>query len=220
MRSEYQHPFWGSLSPLGGLSGAGIVIMASGRLAWAVTLSGAMIWVYILTALSAAFLSSQTCRKIFPVGGRSYIFTFISAFFGSLYLLLFWLLCPFAAMEVFFPLMLVPLFCTGSGIFRVILSSGEKTSLDIIDTVSKAASEAAVLSFLVIIISLIREPLAFCSLTLPGTIQGIVNIISFDEGFLFPVRIFTGSAGALLLLGYITGMYNYFNKSNSAGGEG
>jgi len=219
MKSEYQDPFWGSLSPLGGLSGAGIVIMASGRLAWAVTVSGALLWVYILSVLASVFLSSAACRKIFPIGGRSSVFTFISSFFGCLYLLLFWILCPFAAMEVIFPLMLVPLFCAGSGIFRSILSAGENTSLDIIETVSKAASEAAILSLLVIIISLIREPLAYCTLTLPGTYRGIVTLISFKEGFLFPVHIFTGSAGALLLLGYITGLYNYLKKNNHPGGE-
>jgi len=219
MKSELQHPFWGSLTPLGGLSGAGIVIMASGRLAWAVTVSGALLWVYILSVLTSVFLSSPTCRKIFPICGRASIITCISSFFGSLYLLLLWMLCPFAALEVLFPLLLVPLFCAGSEIPRIIFSSGENNSLDTGEAVYQAASEAAVLSLLVIIISLIREPLAFCSLTMPGTYQGIVTLVSFNEGFIFPVRIFTGSAGALLLLGYITGLYNFFKKNNHTRGE-
>jgi hypothetical protein len=216
MKTENLHPFWGSLSPLGGLSGAGIIIMASGRLAWAITVSGALLWVYILSVLASVFLSSPVCRKIFPVSGRASVFTCISCFFGSLYLLIFWMLCPLAAMEVLFPLLLAPLFCAGSGIFRVILSSGENSSVDIFESVSNAASEAAVLSLLVIFISLIREPMAFCSLTLPGTYQGFLTIISFNESLLFPVRIFTGSAGALLLLGYITGLYQNFNNNSGS----
>ena len=216
MSIENQHPFWGSLSPLGGLSGAGLLIMASARLAWAVTVAGGVIWVYTLSALAVSFLSSDACRKIFPVRGRKIIFTCLAYFFGSAYLLIFWLLCPFAALEVFLPLMLVPLFCASSSLCDNILFS-KKNHPDIEESFSRAFSLAAVLSLLIIAFSIIREPLAYCSLSLPGTHRGIVKIISFKNGAFFPIGIFTSSAGALLLLGYFTGLYRYFKNENFNG---
>ena len=218
-----QHPFWGSLSPLGGLSGIGLLVMASTRLAWAITVAGGLFWVYILSVLASVFLTSGTCKKIFPQSGRAPIFTCISYFWGSAYILLLWLLCPFAAMEVFFPLLLIPLFCTDSSIFSRIVSQESALmtagNTDLGEAVFDAASEAAVLALLLVFISLIREPLSFCCLSLPGTYKGIMTFISFKGNERFPMQIFAGSAGALLLLGYIIGLY-YFFRNTQAPAEG
>jgi hypothetical protein len=122
---------------------------------------------------------------------------------------MFWLLCPFAILEVFLPLSLVPLYCAGSGVFTRVLG-GNYT--DITDAVSESAVEAGILAGMVIIISLIREPLGYCSLSLPGTYRGMVTLFSFKGGTFFPVRIIASSAGALLLAGYISGLYRYFRN--------
>jgi hypothetical protein len=203
MSYNRQHPFWGSLSPLGGLSGAGILIIASARLAWAITISGGILWVYALTTLIFSFLSSGICRKFFPAEGRKMIFTCLASFLGCVYLLFLWLICPFAAFEVFLPLSLVPLFYASLGLTE------ETSHLDIADNVSQALTQAAVLSGVLIAFSIIREPLAYCSLSLPGTHLGIVKFISFKEGSFFPIGITAVSGGALLLLGYFTGLYQY-----------
>jgi hypothetical protein len=202
-----QHSFWGSLSPLGGLTGAGLLIMASARLSWAVTAALGLFWVYGLTAFSFSFLSITIGRKIFPEKGRGYIFTCLASFWGSIYLLMFWLLCPFAALEVFLPLLLIPLFCASSGIFEKI--AVEKDNADIFDHVSDAASQAAVLAAILIVFSLIREPLAYSSLSFPGTSRGMITIMYFREGSFFPIGIFAPSAGALLLLGYFICLFQY-----------
>ena len=218
MKYVQQHPFWGSLSPLGGLTGIGLLIMASARLAWALTVAGCLLWVYTLSILAYAFLCSDICKKFFPLGGRPLIFTCLSSFFGSLYLLMFWLLCPFAALEVFLPLSLVPLYCAGSGIFTRVLPEsleGEQkgtSSVEIEDVITMTASEAAVLAGLLILISIIREPLGFSSLSLPGTYSGMILLFSFKGENFFPVRIIASSAGALLLLGYFTGLYRYYRS--------
>ena len=224
MKTVQQHPFWGSLSPLGGLAGIGLLIMASARLAWAVTVAGSLLWVYILSVPVSAFLCSDTCKKFFPRCGRPLVFVCLSSFFGCLYLFLFWLLCPFAVLEVFLPLSLVPLYCAGSGVFAREVGLGEGSPggnhTDIADTVSASAAEAAVLAGLIIIISIIREPLGFCSLSLPGTYRGMVMLFSFKGGTFFPVRIIASSAGALLLAGYISGLYRYYRSINApSGGE-
>jgi len=210
MSLSRQHSFWGSLSPLGGLAGAGLLIMASARLSWAITVAGSLFWVYGLTSFAFAFLSSPVCKKFFPVCGRATIYTCLAAFFGTLYLLMFWLLCPLAAFETFMMLMLVPLFCAGSGVVEDQASSvAVNPHHDVFEHVSDAVSQAASLACLLVAFSIIREPLSFCSLSFPGTYQGMVTIMYFKSSAFFPMRIFAPSAGALLLLGYFICLYQY-----------
>ncbi|MCL2809520.1 MAG: hypothetical protein FWD24_05585 [Treponema sp.] len=230
MSLSRQYSFWGSLSPLGGLTGIGLIIMASARLSWAVTVAGSLLWVYGLTTFSFTFLLSVLGGKFFPEKGRVTLYTVMAAFFGSIYLFLFWLLCPFAALEVFVLLLLVPLFCAVSGIAQQIPSLSEMTQpetnfdklqairkkrtgdglqLDVFEYVSDAISQAVSLAGLIVAFSIVREPLSYCSLSLPGTYQGMITIMYFSENSFFPISIFSSSAGALLLLGYIICMYQY-----------
>ncbi|MCL2066110.1 MAG: hypothetical protein FWG99_01435 [Treponema sp.] len=204
-----QHPFWGSISPLSGLSGIGLLIMGSGRLAWAMIIAASLLWVYTLSVLVSVFLASNTFKKIVSREGETTVYTCIACFFSALFILLFFLLCPLAALEIFFLLSLVPLYCVGSGVFQRVIPAGEDNSPDPGDAVFNAAAEAAVLAVLLIIISIIREPISYCSLTLPGSYQGIITIFTFNEGLFFPIRIFASSGGSLLLLGYIAGLYHY-----------
>jgi hypothetical protein len=146
--------------------------------------------------------------KIFPVEGRGYVFTCIASFFGGIYILFMWLLCPFAAFEMFFLLLIVPLFCASSDIIEQTVSSQDNT-VDIANDVSEAISQAAVLAGLIIVFSIVREPLSYCSLSLPGTPGGMVTIMYFKSNSFFPIGIFSSSAGALLLLGYIICLYQY-----------
>lgn len=212
MSIKQQHHFWGENSPLGGLTGIGLLIMASARLSWAITVSVGLFWIYGLTALTFAFLASPACKKIFPQTGRIYVFVCLASFFGSIYILIFWLLSPFAVVEVLLPLLLVPLFCTISEIPQRIILLSDKTNIDIVDCVTDAISQAAVLAGLLIAFSLIREPLAYSSLSFPGTNQGMIVIVHFWESAIFPAGIFTASAGALLLLGYFICLYQYFRE--------
>jgi hypothetical protein len=214
-----QHSFWGSLSPLGGLTGAGLLIMASARLSWAITVAGSLFWVYGLTAFTFSFLLKTFENKFFPVAvkGRVSLYTCIAAFFGSVYLLMFWLICPFAALEVFLILLLVPLFFAGSGIVQQIASQSENHQIDIFEHVSDAVSQAVYLAVLLIAFSIVREPLSYSSLTFPGTYQGMITIMHFRENSFFPINLFASSAGALLLLGYIICLYQYSKNKISPG---
>jgi len=209
MSLDRQHSFWGSLSPLGGLSGAGLLVMASARLSWAVMIAGSLFWVYGLTTFLFAFMCSEINPKFFPEEGRAYVFTCIASFFGGVYILLLWLLCPLAAFEVFFLLLIVPLFCASSGVVEQIAYSLENIHSDVASDVSDAVSQAAVLAGLIILFSIVREPLSYCSLSLPGTAGGMVTIMYFKSNSFFPIGIFASSAGALLLLGYIICLYQY-----------
>ena len=215
MSLSRQYSFWGSLSPLGGLTGAGLLIMASARLSWAITIATSLFWVYGLTAMFYSILSNYLNKKIFPSLGIGTFYTCLAFFFASIYLLFFWLLCPLAALEVFFILMLVPLFCAGSGVIEKITS--EKSSADIYEQVSDSIARAVSLAVLMIAFSIIREPLSYCSLSFPGSFHGMVIIMYFSENSFFPISIFASSAGALISLGYIICLYQYGKKSQSGG---
>jgi len=212
-----QHSFWGTSSPLGGLAGAGLLIIASARMSWAITVAGSLFWVYGLSSFSYAFLSSEAVKKFFPVSGRKVLYTCLASFWGSLYFLMFWLLCPFAAFEVLIPLLLVPLFCAEMGSSGLIEFSDENQHHDIFDHASEAVSQAVTLAGLLIAFSFIREPLSYCSLSFPGTYQGMVTIMYFKAGSFFPIGIFAPSSGALLLLGYFICLYQYCKNAFSLG---
>jgi hypothetical protein len=210
MSLSRQHSFWGSLSPLGGLTGAGLLIMASGRLSWAITVSVSLFWVYGLTAITYASLESLGKKKLLPVKGRGIFITCLAAFFSSVYLLLFWLICPFAAMEAFMLLLLVPLFCASPDFVQQIQFLCESAYIDIFESLSDAVSKAASLAGILIAFSIIREPLSYCMLSFPGTSQGMITIMYFKSGAFFPMGIFAASAGSLLLLGYFICLYQYW----------
>jgi hypothetical protein len=212
-----QHSFWGSLSPLGGLMGASLLIMASGRLSWAITVAGSLFWVYGLTAITYASLESVGKKKLLPVKGKGVFITCLAAFFSSMYLLLFWLICPFAAMEVFILLLLVPLFCASPDFIYQIQFLCEGAYIDIFESLSDAVSKAATLAGILIVFSIIREPLSYCMLSFPGTYHGMVTIMYFKSGAFFPMGIFTASAGSLLLLGYFICLYQYWKGRTGNG---
>ncbi|MDR0315674.1 MAG: hypothetical protein LBH97_02090 [Treponema sp.] len=195
------HIFWSSASPLAGFTVGGLLIMASDRLAHAIIIAISLLWIYCLSALSI-----RPSSRIFPRQGTSFIVIFMASFFSGLCLFLLWLMNPLAAMETFFLIPLIPLFYATSGI------SGRLKSLSLIDSISRAASEALVLGLLIIILAIIREPWGFGCLSLPGGSPGIIRILSFEGISFLPIRLVASSAGALLLLGYGVALYRYFRS--------
>jgi len=132
------------------------------------------------------------------------LLAFLTSFFAGLYLLLIWILSPLCAIESFFVISLIPLF----GIVSGILKQSETLLLE--DAFAASCYEALILGALIVIFALVREPLGFLSLSLPGGAQGIILLFSFKTESFLPVRLIASSAGALLLLGYFLGLYGYF----------
>jgi hypothetical protein len=186
------------------LSGSALLIMASDRLAHAITAALALIWVYALSALTA-----HSGARFFPQRGRMAVLVFLTSFFAGSYLLLLWLLSPLCALETFFVVSIIPMFCIFSGVF------GRLETLSLKDTLSSAVSESLILGLLVVIFALVREPIGYSSLSLPGGARGIVLLFSFDAESFFPVHIIAIPSGALLLLGYFLGLYRYFKVKNA-----
>jgi hypothetical protein len=175
--------------------------MASCRLAYAILCAGALLWIYGISVL-AVF----PARRFFPRSGAGLVLAMFCSVSGSLYLLPIWFVNPLLGMEVFFIVNFAALVCLGSGIFERV------RTMDPGEAVPRALSEAAVLAFLVIALALIREPLGYLSLSLPGGQRGIVLLFSSGAETVLPIRIFASSSGALLLLGYGTGLYHYFKN--------
>jgi len=189
------------MSPLSFLSGGGLLIMATDRFAHAIVAAGALVWVYCLTSLAV-----RAGEKIFPKRGRTILIAFLAFFMAAVYLWLLWLLSPLCAMQTFFVISLVPMFCAGSVTYKKV------ENLNLSDTVSTFAAEALIIGIIILIFSLIREPFGFSSLSLPGGAQGIVLMFSFEAESVLPIRFIAGSSGALLLLGYALGLHKYLKK--------
>ena len=202
-----QRILWGDLSPFAFLSGGALLIIASDRLAHALTALVALVWVYCLSSL-AVFGGS----RFFPSRGRSVVFVFLASFVAGLYLVLLWILFPLAAVQTFFVVSLVPMLCVGSGIFARLEGK------NVVQVLRLSLAEALVAGVLIVVISLIREPLGFRSLSLPGGVQGIMLIHPFGAESPLFLRMLSGSFGALLLLGYLLWMYRHV-KSKYDGGQ-
>jgi hypothetical protein len=126
-------------------------------------------------------------------------------------------MCPFAAMEVFLPVMLVPFYCAEAGIFERLSRRNENKNLEIVDYLSEAVSKASVLCCITLAFSILREPLSYCSLTFPGSARGLITIMYFKSNAFFPVGIFASSSGALLLLGFFAALFQYSKESLYSG---
>ncbi|MDR2110616.1 MAG: hypothetical protein LBP32_04845 [Spirochaetaceae bacterium] len=191
MNQRYQsHLFWGSHAPLSSLVNTGLIIMGSGRTAYAIVTLLALLWVYELT-----FFVSLAAKPVFPRRGRNITLLFLSSLFGSLFFLLLFLMSPILAMDTGFLILLTPVTALSSGLYRRL------EALDTEDSMAQVFSEAMILGLLILALALIREPLGFGSLSLPGGFQGIITLFRF-EGEFFPLRIIAASSGALILLGY------------------
>ena len=196
------HLFWGRQSPLSALSGAALIILASSRFAFAVICTGTLIWVFGLSTLVFS-----GARKIMPSRGRRIILLFVSTFLCGLFMLLVSFLNPLLILGSAFFMILVPPCCLSTGFFEA------AESADTIEVFSRALLEAVTLAGIILAIALIREPLGMGTISLPVGAQGITELFDSSETNTFvPIRLFSVSAGGLLLLGYCTALYRYFRE--------
>jgi hypothetical protein len=189
-------------TPLSTLTGAGLLVMASSRLAFALTAAAGILWVYGLTVLLIF-----CAQPIYPKRGSKVVLIFLAAFMGSIFLFLLWFISPLLAMGTVYIIILVPGYCVSSGLFV------QLHSLEIEDILSRLFLEAGSLGLLIIAFALIREPIGFMSLSLPGGSQGIIEVFhATEEDSFLPIKVMANSAGALLLLGYGVALFYTMGK--------
>jgi hypothetical protein len=103
--------------------------------------------------------------------------------------------------------------CAGSGFFE------EDETGDAGDIFTHVLMESAILSALIIAISLIREPIGFGSLSFPGGTTGIIQLFGEEQGEdFFPVRFFSIAAGGFIILGFISAIFRHYRNVNSGPG--
>ena len=188
------HLFWGKNSPLASLSGIALLVIASGRIAFALICSLALVWVYVFV-LTAAKLGGS----YFPQWGRNIALLFLSALAAGIFFILLWIFNPILAMESAFFVFLVPLVFIGCGLFNRVIE------YDLGEVVTQALAEALIHGLLILGLSLIREPLGYGSVSFPG-----LDIIRFARTE--PLRFLQASSGALIILGYIIAVYRRFRN--------
>jgi hypothetical protein len=176
--------------------------MASSRLAFALTAGAAILWVYGLTVLAVFF-----AQPIYPKIGRKVVLLFLTTLMGSVFLFILWFISPLLAMGTAYIIILTPGYCMGSDLFSRLNSLGME------DMLLRVFLEAGSLGLLIIAGALIREPLGFMTLSLPGGSQGIIELfhVTTDNSFL-PIKIMASSVGALLLLGYGVALFYFIRK--------
>lgn len=193
-------------APLSTLAGVGLIVMSSSRLAFGLVAAAALMWVYNLT-MAAVFFA----RPVYPKIGKKIILIFLTSVLGSGFLLLLCLVSPLLAMEMAYIILLAPCYAVGSSLFSQQLKSSEISPL-----LLKASTEAGSIGLLIIAFSLIREPIGFMTLSLPGGVQGLIELFQYFEGDAFlPIKIIPSSAGALLLLGYGAALFRSIRKPGS-----
>jgi len=196
-------------SPATILPGCGLLIIASGRLSHALTVVGALVWVYGLTTLVI-----YTAVRFFPRHGRTILISFLASFMAAVYLFVLWLFSPLCALESFFPVSLVPVFYMSSGASKSFNARGGAL-YSAEDSLYSSFIDALSLGVLLLAFAVIREPLGFVSLSLPGGLQGSVMLFSFNMESFLPVQLVASSGGTLLLIGYFWALYKRMNNNRN-----
>lgn len=191
------HLFWGRHAPLSTLTGIVLLVLASSRTAYALITLGALLWHHTLLILAL-----NAFKPIFPQKGRDFTVFCLSGMVNAAYLLFLFLLNPFLALEVYLYCFLAPVHAYA----QHLVSRLENQEAE--DAILRAVTEALSSGVLIVALALIREPLGYGSLSLPGGSQGIVRLFVSRESSYFPIRIIVSSSGALILLGYGVALFN------------
>jgi hypothetical protein len=177
------------------------LILASGRTAHAILILGALIWDYCLCTLVL-----NLAQPILPNIGKKWIHIFLASFFNAVYMLIFALTCPLLLTEQMLALLLVPI------VFLLCRLPERIEGMRLDLAVLRALEEAALLGGIALGIALIREPLGFGSLSIPGGAYGIIEVFSSSDSEYYPIRIISSAGGALLLLGYTVSVFRRILK--------
>ncbi|MCL2609317.1 MAG: hypothetical protein FWD94_05385 [Treponema sp.] len=202
---HWQQLLLSGCSPKTLLSGSVLLVVAGGRLAHALPVLLALVWVFVLSSLAGFFAS-----RFFPKsgGGRPFLSLFLASFFAGAFLLLLWMAFPLVALQVFFPVAFVPVLYMISGIGQ----SGEGGRGDLIPELWTSLAAALPPGICTVLLALIREPAGLGSLSLPGGAHGLLLFYPFGPDAPAPLRLLAGSAGALFLCGYLLALFRHFRE--------
>lgn len=187
------HLFWGKNAPLTSLNGLVLLVIATGRITFAIIASLALAWVYVFT-MTAVKLGGD----YFPQWGRNAALLFVASFASGVFLFILWIVSPILSLECSLFIFFMPVIFVASRLYDRVLK------YDIGEVVSQSLAEALIMGVLMIAFSLIREPLGFGSVSFPG-----FDIIRFISE---PARVLQASSGAFIILGYCVALYRRYRN--------
>jgi hypothetical protein len=199
--------------PLTTLSAAALLVVASSRLAFAIVALINLVTVYLFTALISEALKKVRLFKnsgheiwLFPKKNQKLADLFLVNFIGCIFFFVHYCISPLLAMETIFITLFVP-------IFAYLEDAGEKyADLPLLRVAKKSFFESIYLGILTIAIALIREPLGYATLSLPGGSGGIIELFNNENSFPFTIEIISLSSGAFLLIGFIMVVFRVLDR--------
>jgi hypothetical protein len=198
------------------LSAAALLVVASSRLAFALIAVLDLAVVYLFTALISETLKRVRLFKhsgheiwLLPKRNQKMVCLFLSNFVGCIFFFALYCASPLLAMETIFITLFVP-------IFVYIEEAGEKYSdMPLFRIVRNSFKDSVFLGILAIFIALIREPIGYATLSLPGGNGGIIELFNKNNSFPYTVEIISLSSGAFLLIGFIMTMFRIIDRRKS-----
>ncbi len=189
---------WSGSGPLSSLAGAVVVVGASGRLSDAIVVGGCVLFVYSLAPFLLK-LAEDFVPKAYASGIRLIVAVFLASAYartaGIAWLSLVRESAPFIGM--------VPLCLVASGLFD---RTAEGSALG---ALRASAAEALVLVAFAGAFALVREPIGYGTLTLPGE-SGPVPLFGLGGAASYALRSVSATSGGFLLLGYVAAVYRRF----------
>jgi hypothetical protein len=175
---------------LSSLACAGLLVVATGRLAYALTVGLALVFVYLCSIVSLWAGLPLVSDRI-----RGGIAVILSSLFAAVYLLVLSLISPLLVQEVSFFVLLAPIVFIASGIVDRSIKD------EVGAAVGRASIESGSILALLVAFALVREPLGYGSLSVPGS-DGIIVVLGSGTAPVLAVRAVASSVGGLILTAY------------------
>ncbi|MDR0662722.1 MAG: hypothetical protein LBF80_01395 [Spirochaetaceae bacterium] len=195
-------------SPISSMSGIALFIIASCRFSYAIAAAGALFWVFMLSA----FINTARHGIVSKVRNKM-LNVMLSSFVGGIYFFLLYMLNPLFAMETSLVCALAPVYFIGSKF------SAAFENLPADEIFSEARREPLSLGVLIMVFSLVREPLGFATISIPGGSRGITELFGSPGGDFYPIQFLSSSTGALILLAYVLVIFYRPGKIKKTDGE-
>ncbi len=183
--------FWSADGPLASLACTGLLVVSSGRLAYALVTGTALVFVYL-----CSIFTLWAARSLVSIRMRGAISVILSSFFAAAYLLVLSLASPLMAEQCGFFLALCPIVFVASGVV-------DRSARDSVgEAAARATLESASILALIIGFALIREPLGYGSLSLPLK-DGLAIVLGTGGPSPFVLRTVSSTIGGLILTAYV-----------------
>jgi Na+-transporting NADH:ubiquinone oxidoreductase subunit NqrD len=199
--------------PLTVLSVTALLVVSSSRFAFALIAAVNLAVVSVLAVLIAGSLKKLTFPlqsggniALFPQENRSFIYVFLSSFVGCVFFFVYYCVMPLLAMETLFITLFVPIFAYSENIPE------KYAAMPLLLAVKKCFFENLSFGVLIMAVALIREPLGYATLSLPGGSSGIIELFNKEGRFPFTIEIAALSSGAFLLIGFIMVLFRILER--------